>query len=409
MKYRDYDPQQDRHAVLRIWREAGWLKEQLEESVDLAAQAGRVMVAEVDGEAECTVATTPGTVRYLDADLPFSAVAAVTTSHVARKQGLGKCLTALAVAADAAAGALIAGLGMFEQGYYNQIGFGTGSYDHRIAFDPLRLNVRVKPRSPRRIRSDDWVTAHAARLVRWRGHGSCNLSAPEMTRLEMLEGANNFGLGYADGPDGALSHYFWCHPQDLEHGPYYMKWIVFQTTEQFWELMALIRSLGDQVRLVWMIEPPGIQMQDLLQQPFRARHMTRNSRFEAGCWAVAPWQMRICDLPGVLAQTHLPGDPVHFNLSLSDPIEDYLDEGAPWRGVGGDYRVELGPSSGAERGRAPALPTLSATVGAFTRMWLGVRPAGGLAMTDALAGPAELLARLDRLLRLPDPKPDWEY
>ncbi len=42
-------------------------------------------------------------------------------------------------------------------------------------------------------------------------------------------------------------------------------------------------------------------------------------------------------------------------------------------------------------------------------MWLGVRPATGLAVTDNLAGPHELLERLDAVLRLPDPKPDWDF
>ena len=45
--------------------------------------------------------------------------------------------------------------------------------------------------------------------------------------------------------------------------------MAYQTGEQFLELMALLRSLGDQVRLVRMNEPPGIQLQDLMIQPFK--------------------------------------------------------------------------------------------------------------------------------------------
>ena len=71
--------------------------------------------------------------------------------------------------------------------------------------------------------------------------------------------------------------------------------------------------------------------------------------------------------------------------------------------------VTLGPLSGAVVGVDGALPTLSASVGAFTRMWLGVRPATGLAVTDDLSGPQELLEELDGVLRLPDPKPDWDF
>jgi hypothetical protein len=105
----------------------------------------------------------------------------------------------------------------------------------------------------------------------------------------------------------------------------------------------------------------------------------------------------------------LQGDPVRFNLSLHDPIEQFLDDDTPWRGVGGDYVLTFGPASSAERGTSEALPTLTASAGAFTRMWLGVRPASGLAVTDDLSGGQELLEELDRMLRLPEPKPDWDF
>ena len=120
-------------------------------------------------------------------------------------------------------------------------------------------------------------------------------------------------------------------------------------------------------------------------------------------------QFRICDVPACLAATELEGDPVRFNLRLRDPIEGLLDDSFSWRGVAGDYVVELGPESGAEFGRNDELPTLEASVGAFTRLWLGVRPPVGLAATDDLSGPGELLADLGRLLRLPPPKSDWDF
>ena len=197
--------------------------------------------------------------------------------------------------------------------------------------------------------------------------------------------------------------------KDVEHGPYGIEWMVFQTHDQFLELMALIRGLGDQVRLVEMREPPGIQLQDLLKQPFRHRDLTAKSPFENRMRATAYWQMRINDLAGCLERTHLLGDEVRFSLVLTDPIATYLDEGVPWRGIAGEYVVTLGPSSSAEPGTDASLPTLAASVGAFTRMWLGVRPATGLAVTDELSGPPELLEALDWALLLPEPKPDWDY
>jgi hypothetical protein len=415
MLLRKYDPIRDRDAVLRIWRESGFVREGKEAAMDIQLACGQPWIAEIQGQAECSVHTAPGVLRYLDHDLSFSGVSAVATSHVARRQGLARQLTVLAVAADAATGALVSGLGMFDQGFYNRLGFGTGGYEHVLAFDPAHLNVAVKPRVPRRITVDDWALVHASRLARARGHGAVNLFPPEVTRMEMVHQDNAFGLGYCDGPDGALSHHLWCTTRDLEHGPYFISWMSYQNGSQFLELLALVKSLADQVRLVRMHEPAGIQMQDLLLRPFRDRARTRRSEYESGIWAFAYWQVRICDLAGCLARTHLPAGTVRFNLHLSDPIAAVLDEVAafhdagPWRGVAGDYVVTLGPASGAERGTDPALPTLSASVGAFSRMWLGVRPATSLAWTDELAGPSELLERLDRVLCLPDPKPGWDF
>jgi hypothetical protein len=185
--------------------------------------------------------------------------------------------------------------------------------------------------------------------------------------------------------------------------------MAYQTTDQFLELMALIKNLGDQIRQVWMREPSGIQLQDMLVQPFRYRQLTENAKFENRARASAYWQLRICDLPGCLAKTHLWDGELRFNLKLSDPIEKYLNDDSPWHGVSGDYVVTLGSSSGAEEGMNSSLPTLTASVGAFTRLWLGVRPATGLLATDNLSGPPEFLEKLDRVLCLPQPKLDWDF
>jgi hypothetical protein len=406
--FRPYDPEKDREAAHRIWREVGWLEKGKEEWMDRYVTSGRALVAEMEGEAECLVLTAPGTLRYLEEDLPFSCVTGVTTSRVARKQGFAGRLTALAVAVDAREGALVSGLGMFEQGFYNRLGFGTGGYEHWISFDPAHLKVSTTPRAPRRLTLEDWEQAHAARLARLRGHGGCNLLPAEHTRGEMYED-NAFGLGYYDGPGGELTHYVWLHPHGVESGPYQVPWMVYQTGPQLLELLALLHSLADQVRLVRLREPQGIQLQDLIDRPFQRRAASEKGRFESDMHARAYWQMRICDLPGCLAHTHLTGPELRFNLSLSDPITRLLDADAAWRGIGGEYVVTLGEASSARAGSDPALPTLSATVNAFTRLWLGVRPATGLAVTDDLAGPPELLQALDRAFCLPDPKPDWDF
>jgi len=412
MEYRPYDPETDLAAARRIWHEVGWIErgnDSHDEGFKVFSEGYRPLVATMNGEPECFVATGPGLMRYLDTDLPYSVVAAVTTSHVARRQGLASRLTAAAIARDAAEGALVSALGMFDQGFYNKLGFGTGGYEHWLAVDPAHLAVPVAARPPLRLGRDDWKRVHRSRLARQRGHGGCTIDTTAATRAEMLWSANGFGFGYEDGPHGELTHHIWFSAKDLENGPLAAWWMSYQNWDQFLELMALVANLGDQVHLVRFREPPGIQMQDLTREPFRRRRISLKSEYETVTRAAAYWQIRICDLEGCVGAVRLEGEPVRFNLALSDPIEDRLDEDAPWRGVGGNYVVELGAESSAIRGTGAALPTLTADVGAFSRLWFGVLPATGLAVTDRLSAPPELLAALDRALRLPQPKPDWDF
>ena len=409
MVYREYDPARDKEAARRVWREVGWIEPGKEDVADAFLAGRRAFVAEIEGEAECVVTSATGEIRYLDEDLPFVGCTGVATSRVARRQGLAKRLLARVLAADVADGAAVAGINIFEQGFYDQLGYGMGGYEHHFSFDPGALNVSVRPRVPRRLTRRDMELMHASRLARQRGHGGVSFHHPSVTGLECMSAEKDFGLGYCDGDQGELTHHFWCRPRNAENGPYHLHWISYQTADQFLELMGLLKSLGDQVALVSMREPPGIQLQDLIDRPFKLRRVTDKSRFENRARSEAYWQMRICDLRKCLEQTHLRGGETRFNLKLTDPIENLLDADAAWRGVAGDYVVALGASSGAEPGCDASLPTLTATVNAFTRLWLGVRPATGLAVTDELAGPPSLLEELDWTLRLPDPKPDWEY
>lgn len=416
MNFREYDPAKDQEAVHRIWLEIGWLEDNDKQkaTMDIFLNGGRTLVADLNGEPECLAASMPGTIRYLDEELKLSVVTAVTTSRIARKQGLAKRLTARLIAANAAnaanaaAGAQVSMLGMFEQGFYNQLGYGTGGYEHWISFDPAQLHIEKKARVPRRLTNEDWASMHAAMLARQRVHGGVNLNPPQFTHGESGFSSNSFGLGYYDGPDDELSHFFWARAKG-EHGPYTVLMMAYQNWDQFLELMALLKNLGDQVRLIKMNEPGHIQIQDLIRQPFRHRQLTEKSSYESINRATAYWQARICDLSGCLAQTYLPGETIQFNLDLHDPITKHLAEDIPWRGIGGEYIITLGPKSQAKRGTDKNLLTLNASVGAFTRMWLGVRPPSGLAVTDQLSGPPQLMAALDQLLRLPQPKPDWDF
>ena len=410
MKYRGYDPDRDKKAVARIWREIGWLeKKEYEKAMDAVLKSGRTMVAEVNGEAECMVNTSPGTLRYLEEDLDVSLITGVATSRVARKRGLASTLTAQALAQEATCGMKVALIGIFEQGYYNQLGFGNGSYEHWCTFDPADLNIDVRPPIPTRITTKEWKMVHRSRLARLRRHGTCSVTPPEMTQADMLWSENGFGLGYIDAASGKLTHHFWCSTKAVGNGPYTIRWMSYQTKKELLELLALLKQLGDQVHSVKLYEPPGIQLQDFLNQPFKAREITSKSQHESRMSASAYWQARIIDLPGCLEQTRLPGDTVRFNLVLTDPVERFFDKENRWSGAAGDYIVTLGPSSSAESGRKKGLPILNASINAFTRLWLGVRPATGLAWTDELSGPQDLLAQLDSVLRLPIPQTDWDF
>ncbi len=405
---RTLDPQRDLDAILRIYREVGWVSETAHESAarELVA-CTRGWVEEVAGSAECYVSACPGTLRYLDAELPMCAVTSVTTSRILRKQGLAGRLTAHVLADAATRGEAVAMLGMFEQGFYNQLGFGTGVYEHGCSFDPATLQVPGRPRIPVRLEPGDWQAMHEGRLSRAKGHGTCSLTPAGITHADVLWSENGFGLGYL-GPGGEVSHCVWCSAKG-EHGPYRVDWMAYRTREQFLELLALIRNLGEQVHSIRMHEPPGIQLQDFIRQPFKHRRLTERSPLEHRMTASAYWQLRILDLAPCVSAVRLACEPVTFNLELSDPISDYLPEDATWRGVGGRYTIVLGPESSATEGISSGAPTMVTSVNAFSRLWLGVRPATSLSWSDDLDAPEDLLRTLDESIRLPAPYPDWDF
>jgi predicted acetyltransferase len=414
MTFRKYDHARDFEAARRIWHEVGWNEfDRDDDKKGLAAfldpACSDAYVAEVHGEAECLVVNSTGMIRHGDAALPLAGVLGVTTSHVARKQGFASRLTAHAIAESAAKGAAVAGLGMFEQGFYNQLGFGSGSFEHLVRFDPSQLVVPNPKRPPRRLTVKDAEAVHASKLQRRPVHGQASFDHVGITQSEMYWTRNGFGLGYFDGPNGELTHHLWLSTEDFEYGPYKVEWAVYQTPDQFRELLGLLRGLGDQVASVGIMQPSGVRMQDLMREPIKERRVRRRSNYESGCSAMAYWQMRICDVPACLAATKVACEPVRFNLTLVDPIKNRLPEDAPWRGCGGDYTVTIGPESSAQPGHESGLQTMNATVNAFTRVWLGVDRASAIAFSDDLEAPETLLTQLDNGLRLPAPHTDWEF
>ena len=411
MEILDYDEERDFEAVHRIWIECGWIGSDKDETEAFRNLIGvnDCVVLPVHGRAECAVMSTPGQIRHQATDLELGVVAAVTTSHVARRLGAAAKLTSETLARQAESGAAVSALGMFEQGFYDRMGFGTGSYVNHFRFDPATLVVPKMTRPPVRVGPSRWRDVHRAMLARRRGHGGVTLTIPErLEGLEMMPDAEWFGLGYEDGPGDTLSHFFWGEAKE-EHGPYRVTMMAWQDNAQLFELLATISALGDQVSTVEMEEPPEIQFQDLLRQPFRNRGLTLRSKHESYQSADAWWQLRMLDVAKCLEATRLEAETLRFNLTLADPVEGFLGNRQGWRGTAGDYTITLGEASAAEPGHTPRLPTLSASVGAFSRMWMGVRPATSLALTDDLVGDTALMQSLDRTLRLPSPFVGWDF
>ncbi|NQU68261.1 MAG: GNAT family N-acetyltransferase [Candidatus Marinimicrobia bacterium] len=406
---RNYSPERDFESVKRIWLECGWIKPNQGDLLELYLKGQHAWVTDIQSVAECLVIAADGDIQYMNEPLSMSCLTGVTTSHIARKQGIAGDMTARAIAEMASQGAAVCTLGMFEQGYYNRLGFGTGGYEHFIAFDPSQLKIMKKPRIPKRLTKDDAALMHKSRLNRKRGNGACNLFSQNITSAEFQFADNGFGLGYVDDNTGELTHHIGFSTKNYEYGPYNIRWMTYQNDEQFLELLGVVKSMEEQVRLVTVREPKGLQFQDFLEKPFSYGQITHKSVYEHQNRAVAYWQLRICNLAKCISAVHTNGEALNFNLHLYDPIEKYLDDSVEWHGISGNYTITLGKESAVESGIRDDLPTLTATVSAFSRLWLGAVPASGLRLTEKLDGPEELILRLDDVFRLPQPSPDWDF
>lgn len=406
MQYRQYNTERDFEAIKQIWKEIGWAKSELGDKIEFFFSENRTIVADLNDSPESIVVSFLGQMRYLEEELDFSAIAAVTTSLVARKQNLAANLTAAKIALDARDGAEICGLGMFEQGFYNQLGFGTGPYEHKLFISPSSINVDLVPNPPIRLKENDYEIVHKSMINRKRGHGALNLPISS-TRLELLVEDDTMGFGYLDESKD-LTHHVMLFGTSTENGPYRVMWTCFREKQQFLELMALIKSFGDQVHLISMLEPPNVNMQDLLIKPFAHQIMTSKSEFENQNRANAFWQIRILDLEKCLSKTHIPVPGIKFNLEVHDPISKYLEDNRwKWKGVNGQFIVSVGEESSVIKGYQQNLPVLKCSIGAFTRLWMGILPASTLYMTDDLSGDESLIRNLDFVFRLPIPRVDW--
>ncbi len=403
-RFRLYDADTDAAAVTRIWYECGWVDSPTDDRVKTFFSGGVAEVALLNGDAECAVHATPGTMRHTDHELPLWAISAVTTSRIARKQGYALKLTARQLARGAEQGCAVAALGMFDQGFYDLLGFGNGTYDHAISFNPTTLKTDVPFRPPVRLTTEDAANMHKAMLKRQRGHGAVNLYSASGFEAELKWSENGFGLGYET--DGELSHFLWMEARG-EFGPYRVLFMAYQSTDQLVELLGVIKALGDQVSSVSMMEPPEVQLQALLRLPFRTRRESKGSQHQNEHRAVGWWQFRLLDVAAGVAALSIDRD-VEFNARITDPVGRYL-ETHTWQGAGGDFHIQLGATSHAAAGHRAGLPLVECSIGAFTRLIFGAAPASSLRISDAFECPDTLTDALDRAIRLPCPSTTWDF
>jgi len=417
MNIRPYDKKRDAEAVYQIWRETGWIEHDNEthtRAMDAFLQPSRSLVAQLNDRAECLVSCGDASIRHLGTDIPMSAVLAVTTSLIARKRGMASKVLAQAIAQEAQAGFPVSALDMFEQGYYSRLGFGTGPYEIKARFAPAQLQINHPLSSgstlpvPVRLTNKDSGEMYEALTRRQKGHGAVVIKHAEIFHAETLWTEEPAGLGFRDA-DGKLSHFIWASNKG-ENGPFEVKYMAYENSTQLMELLSLLRSLGDQIFVVEMMDPPEIQLQDFLNQPFMRQETTAKSDYAEAFSAHAYWQIRINDLHQCLQHTQLPNEtPLRFNLELDDPIKEFLPDDAKWTGISGKYVVSLGAQCSAQTGREESLPTLTASVGGFSRLWLGCASASAIALAGEITAEPGFLETLDSCLRLPTPHVTMEF
>jgi predicted acetyltransferase len=404
---RDYT-EKDFPAINRIWKECGWLEEKMDSTVQEIIGDSHIKVAEINHSVEATAMATDARVQYQNTVINANVINAVTVSLVARKSGLASQALACLLADEAKRGIPLSVLGMFEQGFYNKMGYGTGNYFRQLHFDPAELNIPVKCRIPARLSIKDYKAIHANRLNRYKMHGRFDMLSPIATKSEMEFHKKSFGLGYYNEA-GRLTHHLWIDPSDQESGPFYIVWYAYETNEQFLELLALLQSFDNQVREISITEPADIQLLDFIKKPIHRKVVTRGNKYQNYLNSYVYWQLRMLNPIDCLQKTSLAIPNLELNLNLTDPLRQFLPETSNWQGCSGEFYLKLGETCEMASGYRANLPILQVSINAFSRMWLGLKPASGLAVCDDLKAEQTLLKKLDKAFCLPDPQPDWWF
>lgn len=409
MIFRDYKIEKDQRDIQRIWMECGWIEDEEKEkkALDLFLSTSRCKVVEHNGTAECLIVTSPGYMKYNEKDLSLSAVSSVTVSRLLRKQGAAPKLLASMIGDEIKKGTAVAGLGMFEQGFYNRLGFSTMGYENWYSFDPSKLTIYKKGGIPFRLKPEDYLEAHKCFKTAMKHHGFVTLDPPELFQAEMMWTKNGFGLGYKT--DGKLSHYIWMGAENVEAGPYRVHFMAYENWEQFLQLMGILKSLEEQVRTIKMKEPVFIQLQDFIEKPFQLQAITQKNKYESKIKSQAYQQLRICNLKKCIEAISFNGDEFSFNLKLSDPINDFLETSEKRNECQGDFTINIGKMSSIEKGLEKNLPMVKSSINAFSRLWIGILPAETIGLVEEIEIDEELKEKLTKAFYNPDVRSNWDY
>ena len=175
----------DHEALHRVWKEVGWIdpaNDAHTKALDAFLECNDIVVGEIDGAAEIFAHVAEGFMCHGVQDIPMASVVGIVSGLVARKRGVAGEVTATALADAVGNGAQVAALGMFDQGYYDRLGFGTGPPVAIMTIDPAAITVPPPSRAPVRLGIDDAREMHEARLHRQREHGGMNLCSPAITK-----------------------------------------------------------------------------------------------------------------------------------------------------------------------------------------------------------------------------------
>ncbi len=414
----EFEYDRDMDDILRVWTETGWFdgEDRPERFIKqfFEANDGRSVVARLNGHTESVVHRSLGSMHYDDTQVSLGGVTAVTTSRIARRLRMASRLTARTVAHLGDEGVAVAALGMFEQGFYDRVGFAAGSYENRVQVYPGDLDIPVPYRTPERLDlDDDLEEIHAAIVDRMPWHGGIAVGGERLSQAGAQIDDQPTLFGYRT--DGTLSHFLMLEMKG-ENGPDRVLGMAYQTKYQCLELLRLIQEWGDQVDSIRFVEPVWLKAQEFMRQPGREYRRTKGTAHEMHIDADAWWQARIVDLDACVRAMRPAGREFSIAVEVDDPIQDHLvDSGyaGSWQPLSGLWRLTFGPNAGAERlapDTANDTPAdLVTTVNALTQWWLGVTSADTLAVVGAFEAKPDVIDQLDDLTaHLPTPQLGWD-